>query len=220
MLPVLVDPLVSREKLRREVEFWKANGIRNDRGWILLNYDEEALSLEVGFLAKLATTSSSGFLPALVCAVRLTYENYDLWPPSLTFVDAFSRQPALPHVGALVQTQGGPRNVLISAHPATQLPFLCIPGIREYHSHPQHTGDEWLIHRSAGEGNISTICDRVWRFMVNNVIGLQVVVQAMPVWPLQAQIGIQLIQGEFIATAAAGSPTPSDQENQERTKVA
>lgn len=220
MTPQLVDSVVTREKLRHEVELWKANTIHRERGWLLLSYDEENLSLEVAFLAKLATTTGSGFLPAMVCAVRLTYENYDLWPPSLTFIDFYTRLPSAPHTNAVVLDDANPRNVLISAHPATGLPFLCLPGIREYHSHPQHTGDDWLVHRSAGEGSLLTVCERIWRLMVNNVLGLQVVVQAMPVWPLQAQIGIQLLQGQLNPPGVVRQPNVADGEHKTQTKVA
>ena len=37
------------------------------------------------------------------------------------------------------------------------LPFLCIRGVREYHRHPAHTGDAWLLHRGRGEGTLAAI---------------------------------------------------------------
>lgn len=220
MAPRLVDSVVTREKLRHDVDLWKTNAIHRERGWLLLSYDEENLSVEVAFLAKLATTTGSGFLPAMVCAIRLTYENYDLWPPSLTFIDFYTRQPATPHTNAVILEGQNARNVLIGAHPATGRPFLCLPGIREYHSHPQHTGDDWLAHRAAGEGSLSTVCERIWRLMVNNVLGLQVVVQAMPVWPLQAQIGIQLLQGHLNQPGVNRQTDVAAPEQQGQTKVA
>jgi hypothetical protein len=155
----------------------------------------------------------------MVTTIRLTYENYDVWPPSLTFIDFFTRQPAMPHVNALTFDGQSARNLLIASHPATGLPFLCLPGIREYHVHPQHTGDDWLTHRAGGEGSISNVCERVWRLMINNVIGLQLVVQAMPVWPLQAQIGIQLLQGQVNLPGIA-RPAEIALGEQSQTKVA
>jgi hypothetical protein len=203
MTKTIVDPDVSRRKVQREVDFWKANSRHQERGWLLLNYDEIVPSMEIAFLAKIATNAGSAFLPVIVCAIRLTYENYDLWPPSLTFIDMFSRLPSKPHVRAFLSTPEGPRDVLIDGHPLTNQPFLCLPGIREYHSHPQHTGDDWLLHRSAREGSVSTICDRIWRLMARNVLGLGVSIQALPVWPLQAQLSIQLGQGDIGEAAAA-----------------
>ncbi len=196
-VPVLVDRELSREKLLRELELWGNNAMHRERGWILLDVDEDALVVELAFLAQISTSVGSSPLPIVACAIRLTYENYDLWPPSLTFISAFTRQPIRPHVRAFQANPQGLRDVVIDSHPETNQPFLCLAGIREYHTHPQHTGDNWLLHRELGEGSITTICDRVWRYMVNSIIGVGVHMQALPVWPLRAQISIVLTQGEL-----------------------
>lgn len=201
--PTLVDRAVTLQKFRREMELWLAHSDHQERGWLLLTRNDDVPFVEIAFLAKLATSTGTSFLPIIPCAIRLSYENYDLWPPSLAFIDAFTRQPARPHVRAFVSTQEGPRDVLIEGHPETGQPFLCLPGIREYHSHPQHTGDDWLLHRSAHEGSVSTVCERVWRLMIKNIIGMNVSLQTLPSWPLQAQIVIQVAQGEVDKVAAA-----------------
>lgn len=195
MVTALVDPEIVRRKFRRELDLWTATNVHQERGSILLRADEEALLLEIAFLARVSISTGSGPLPVVVCAVRLTYENYDLWPPSLTFIDAFTRQPSRPHVRAFMPMDEGPRDVLIDAHPDTGLPFFCVAGIREYHSHPQHTGDSWLLHRALSEGSVSTVCDRVWRYMARNVVGLGINIQALPGWPLRAQLAMQIAQG-------------------------
>ena len=200
MTATLIDPVISREKFRREFDSWKDNSQHKERGWLLLDYNEEALRLELGFVARVTTSTGSGPLPVIVVAIRLEYDNYDLLPPSLTFIDALTRRPARPHVRAFMPLADGPRDVLIDTHPETGLPFLCVAGIREYHNHPQHTGDSWLLHRPLGEGCISTICDRVWRFMARNVIGLNMNMQALPGWPLRAQLIVQLAQGQIAET--------------------
>jgi hypothetical protein len=204
----LVDPVVTRTKVARELEQWKENGRPRERGWLLLDYDETIPSVEIAFLTQMAMSAGSVPLQVVACAVRLTYENYDLWPPSLTFIDAVTRQQIKPHVRAIMATPEGPRDVLIDGHPDTNEPFLCVPGIREYHLHPQHTGDDWLLHRSLHEGSISTICERLWRLMARNVLGLRVVLQALPVWPLQAQLAINLTQGEMRDAAPARTENP------------
>lgn len=193
----LVPPEISREKFRRELEWWKANSLHQERGWILLRSDDEELVIELAFLSRVSISMGSVALPVVVCAVRLSYENYDLWPPSLTFIDAFTREPTRPHLRAFQSTPIGPRDVLVDVHPTTHQPFLCVPGIREYHNHPQHTGDDWLLHRALGEGSISTICDRLWRYMARNVIGLNIQMTTLPGWPLQASLVIVLAQGDM-----------------------
>lgn len=206
-IPVLVDRELSRAKLARELELWRDNAMHRERGWILLDVDEDALSVELAFLAQVSLSVGSSPLPIVACAIRLTYDNYDLWPPSLTFISAFSRQPIRPHVRAFQATTEGLRDVVIDSHPDTNQPFLCLAGVREYHTHPQHTGDSWLLHRHLGEGSISTICDRVWRYMANGIIGIGVHMQAFPVWPLRAQISMVLTQGEL--QQLDGQQTPS-----------
>jgi hypothetical protein len=199
----LVDSGISAKKFKRELDAWKSNPDARARGWLLLDIDEAFPSVEIAFLAKLGVSNAPTFLPAVVCAARLKYDNYDLLPPSLTFIDAVTRLPARPHVRAIIASPDGPQDVLIDAHPLTGQPFLCLPGIREYHTHPQHTGDDWLLHRPMHTGAIWTVCDRIWRLMVRNVVGLNVAMQALPVIPLKAQLSIQIAQGDVEALTGA-----------------
>ena len=210
MTPRLVDAEVTLQKFQREFEHWKRNSRHQERGWLLLSNDEAVPAVEIAFLARIAISAGAGLVPIVVCAIRLTYENYDVWPPSLTFIDAFTRQPSRPHVRAFLSTPNGPQDVLIDAHPMTGQPFVCLPGIREYHSHPQHSGDDWLLHRSAKDGNLLNICERIWRLMARNVVGLNVAMQALPVWPLQAQLVISLAQGEIMDGPPPAPPKQLD----------
>lgn len=207
---VLVDPAISRKKLSRDVENWLANAAHRERGWILLRYDLDTLTVELAFLGKVSISTGVTPLPIVASAIRLCYDNYDLWPPSLTFIDPFSGNATLPHVRAYMALPEGPRDVLIDAHPLTGRPFLCFAGIREYHSHPQHTGDSWLLHRAAGEGSLNTICDRVWRYMARNVMGLHLQVQGLPTVPLQARLVMVLAQGDVPAPAPAAAAEVGD----------
>jgi hypothetical protein len=193
----LVDPVVSARKFQTELDRWMADARRRERGWLLLDQNHAAQTVEIGFLTRVSITAA-GPLPIMPCAVRIAYDNYDLWAPSVLFIDPLTRQPAKPAVSAFHASPEGPRNVLIDAHPLSGHPFLCVPGIREYHNHPQHTGDDWLLHRETGAGSLGVICDRIWRFMIRNIFGIQVQLQTLPDWPLKAQIRIQLAQGEVI----------------------
>jgi hypothetical protein len=206
MSVILVDPAVTNQKFRQELDLWKEHSDHQHRGWLLLDENDSVPSVEVAFLAGVATSVGAGFLPIIVCTIRLTYENYDLWPPSLTFIDVFTRQPSRPHARAFLSTPEGPRDVLIDGHPTTNQPFLCLPGIREYHLHPQHTGDDWLLHRPTRAGSISTICERIWRLMAKNVVGLNVMLQGLPVFPLQAQVMIQVTQGDLGSAQVVAGP--------------
>lgn len=198
--PQLVPPTVSEGKLNAELESWRANAdTYRRRGWLLLNVNH--LSVDIGFVAHVAVGEMR--TPIITAAIRLNYDNYDLWPPSLKFIDPCTGAPALPVVQAPDQVHGEIRNVLLG-QPGTGQPFLCLPGLREYHHHPQHTGDDWLLHRAAGEGTLAVICDRVWRRMARNVIGLTVQMQSLP------QAGTQLHVGFGQGDVDAMTPTAPD----------
>lgn len=89
-------------------------------------------------------------LGTLPFGVRFALDDFDQRPISVSFRDPVSWEPLtmdrLP-VGQHVDEHGKKTGVVIDSHPTTRMPFLCLQGIREYHEHPQHTGDEWLLHR-------------------------------------------------------------------------
>lgn len=181
---VIVDPEVTRRKLERELELWRAHEeTYRRRGWLMLGRDE--LKVDVGFLGRLPIGGQP--TPAMTACVRIDFANFDLWPPSVEFIDPFTGDYVAPQVQALVETDEGPRDLVVHTHPDTNRPFFCVPGIRQYHEHPQHSGDSWLLHRQSGEGSLATICDRIWRAMARNVIGIQVNVQTLP-----GQVQLQL----------------------------
>lgn len=190
-VPVLVPREVSRAKLDGELADWHSNAeLYRRRGWLLLGAAD--LDVHVAFVAQVAVGEMT--LPVITTTIRLNFDNYDLWPPSLTFIDPMTGQPVLPVISAPERDQRGePRNVLLG-HPITKQPFLCLPGLREYHSHPQHSGDDWLLHRTSGQGRLAVICDRVWRRMARNVLGLQVNLLSLP--GMGTQLQMALAQGD------------------------
>jgi hypothetical protein len=163
------------------------------------------LTVDVAFLARVLLGGQAP-LPVVSVCVRLDFSNYDLWAPSVTFLDVFTRAPIVggPHVQAITVENGEVANVVVTPHPRTGGPFLCLPGIREYHSHPQHDGDDWLLHRGAGEGSLWWLCEQIWLRMARNVIGFQVMAATMgsegPAIVRQAQFA--LVQGDPDALAA------------------
>lgn len=192
---ILVDPRVTRRKVQRELDQWRENeAVYRRRGWLMLAH--EGVQFEIAFLTPVVVSAGAACL-APVC-VRFDYSNYDLWPPALEFIDVRDGSYVRPGTRALVATDEGPRDLLVDTHPASGRPFLCVPGTREYHSHPQHSGDSWLLHRSQHAGGLVRLCDLVWRSMARNVVGVQTVVQALPPgMAIQAQI--QLAQGDVDA---------------------
>ena len=184
---IVVDPEVTRLKFERELELWRENeDTYRRRGWLLLAENE--LAVEIGFLGRLSI--GGGPIPAMTACVRIDFTNFDLEPPSVEFIDPFTGEYASPAVQALVDTEEGPRDLVVHSHPDTNRPFFCVPGIRQYHDHPQHSGDSWLLHRETHEGSLATICDRIWRAMARNLLGINIQVQTLP---QQLQIQTRLV---------------------------
>lgn len=122
-------------------------------------------------IAYVAPNLSMGFR-VIPVSIRLDYVNYDIWPPSLTFIDLITGDPAAPPIQARKWEGSVLRDLVVQNHPETGRPFLCLPGIREYHSHPQHSGDNWLRYRSQRLGSPAVISEWIWQYMTGSVIGL------------------------------------------------
>ncbi|MFL5833350.1 MAG: putative metal-binding protein [Solirubrobacterales bacterium] len=187
--PVLVDPTISTAKLARELEQWSENSATyQERGWLLLDHDE--LHVEVAFSVPLPVGPFQD-LVSIPLAVRFGFENYDVWPPSVRLIDPISRRwLQVPRVAALDFTRtgeaGAPANLFIVAHPETGHVFFCKPGVREYHSHPEHSGDDWLLYRGEGFGTLAQLCDSLWRLAVRNVTGLNFISQRLAMGQLNS----------------------------------
>jgi hypothetical protein len=176
--PQIVDPAVSHEKFDREIaEFRRLEVEHRRRGWWLL----EALFPRV--FVVFATPQLRP--PAVICGVDIDFTNYDLEPPSVRLVEPFTREPYrqsnLPT--ALLRRQVmnfalGPGMQqfagavpLMQAHAADDVPFLCIAGVWEYHAHPAHSGDSWLMHRGLGAGTLFHILNTIYQYGVQPITG-------------------------------------------------
>lgn len=94
--------------------------------------------------------------------------DYDLDPPSVDFRDPWTNE--LLSYGSMFRAQEfedtrGPHVVLLDGHPITKRPFLCLRGVREYHNHPQHSGDDWMLYRTGM--SLFDLVMRVWRVGVD-----------------------------------------------------
>ncbi len=94
--------------------------------------------------------------------------DYDLRAPSLEFRDLWT-DSVLPYdtmFRALeYEKERKAHVVLLGDHPTTHKPFLCLRGIREYHEHPQHSGDDWLLYRE--QMSLFSIVMSVWRVTID-----------------------------------------------------
>lgn len=196
----VVDPRVVAAKVGREFDAWERNAeVYRRRGWMMLGRAE--MTIDVGFLGMLPM--GGNVMDIVAAAVRFDYTDFDVYPPSVRFIDPRTGDDRLPMTRALMPTPEGPRDLLINEHPEHKRAFLCVPGTREYHNHPQHSGDLWLLHRGSGAGCLAPLCDLVWRTMADNVLGFNVGVQTLPA-PMNIQVQLHPLQGE--RQTASGVP--------------
>lgn len=193
---VLVDPRVAKAKYARELERLRAQApLLSSRGVFVVadvypNVDvlfvplrpphfaidvgQAASSLIIQAPMKVprgATLRAEGRLDMLAPRPfigRFGLDNFDLFPPSLRFLDPATKAPLQAQqlvIGHLMAEDGRTlQRVLLDGHPVHQRPFLCLRGIREYHDHPQHSGDDWLLYRKSM--GLFHAVDLVWRTVV------------------------------------------------------
>jgi hypothetical protein len=151
---MIADPSVSRRKFEREVATAKAHKPFHEQGvWIL------RAEYPVVF-AVLITGNPLPVLRGVICGVHIDFTDYDARPPSVRFVDPFSEAPL--HFDKcpwkFIQTKmlSEPTNQTdmqrVEVTPLLQAfdmnkPFLCLPGVKEYHDSSAHSGDSWFLHR-------------------------------------------------------------------------
>lgn len=180
---ILVDPAVARAKFERELEAYrKIAADQRQLGWLLLH--AEFPEVLVAFASPQLNP------PALLFGVLLDFTNYDLWPPSVTIVNPFTaeplrhrdipqelqmlrRVPQMIAVPGLGQVAGQVEQPLLIAHGPDEVPFVCLPGVKEYHEHPAHSGDSWLNHRGNGEGTLFFLLEKLYRYGVEPIRGYQ-----------------------------------------------
>jgi Predicted metal binding domain/Protein of Unknown function (DUF2604) len=222
--PLLVDPAVSAAKLERQLADWAANSeVYRTRGWYLLGHED--LEVDIAFTARLPIAPGND-LVVIPLAIKLGFHNYDVWPPSLRVIDPISRRwLELPRVRAIdfdaTDDAGAPLDLFINHHPDTGHVFLCKPGTREYHTHFEHSGDDWLLYRDQGFGTIGRLSDLLWRTAVCTIAGLNFGAQRPPfgeaIEGIVPGLGIEIRQEkpQDPAPQQMGQPIPIQQLPQE-----
>lgn len=183
-----VDPAVCELKFEREVQrladqrlVLESHGIfvlgnptfpnvdllyvhRHELSLVLPVQQSGLIQLPTGF----TTAAPMAGLAPRAFRARFNLTDYDLRAPSLEFRDAWTGVP--------LKYNECPRAfeyekhrlahlVLLDDHPSTHKPFLCLRGIREYHEHPQHSGDDWLLYRR--QMNLFSAAMALWRACID-----------------------------------------------------
>jgi hypothetical protein len=107
-------------------------------------------------------------LAARAFKARFDLTDYDMRAPSLDFRDPWTDEilPFATMFRALeFEQQRRAHTVLLDDHPVTHKPFLCVRGVREYHEHPQHSGDDWLLYRN--DLSLFSIVMSLWRTTID-----------------------------------------------------
>lgn len=87
------------------------------------------------FVPLLDRRQESSIVLALKC------DNYDTDPPSLAYMANWEATQEL-------SFEAWPKGVgVVQQHPVTGKPFLCRPGLREFHTHFQHGDEPWDKYR-------------------------------------------------------------------------
>jgi hypothetical protein len=181
---VYADPAVVRRKVEREIAgYFERQDHYRSRGIWVLQY--ACPQLLVAFVAPM-------FKPHPIAAfgVLVDMSNYDVEPPSLQFVNPFTREPLAFKEVPTRLTRVRLENVQAQLPPRVELPpgvqqaliqqvqhhdallqgsdqepaFMCLQGVREYHENPAHTGDPWWLYRSKGAGSLLRLLDVISRF--------------------------------------------------------
>lgn len=87
---------------------------------------------------------------------RFVWDGWDAQPPSVEWLT-----PDGAYLTALPSSPRGQLNS--SAHDTTGRPFVCMVGVREYHTHPSHRGDLWDNYRGRAGYDLGGIITQVWR---------------------------------------------------------
>lgn len=141
-----MDPAVSRRKFDAEIRSLEteAAGFVAARGWrnVVACYP---------ILKVVLCHPTSG----REIEFRFSCDDWDELPPSLSLHHPVDGRPL-----TWPEWPKGGWSVL-DRHPSTGKPFLCLPGIREYHTHPSHLSESWEGFRLRGTYQLRGIVDRV-----------------------------------------------------------
>ena len=149
-----MDPAVSLKKFDRDVTRLRedADGLIRSLGWEISTATHPLL--DIAFTHP-RSNRRVGF--------RFCFENWTDAAPSLTLFN--------PEDGVLLPWDKWPHGTWAvgNPHPTTGKPFLCLPGIYEYHIHSSHLNDPWSNYSGRDSYKFGHLVHRVWqRFRDSN----------------------------------------------------
>jgi hypothetical protein len=119
---------------------------------------------------------------ALLFGVRINFINYDAVPLSVKFIHPLTFEPLLyPAMPSRFKrrVEGQQPQDLLQPGKGDD-PFICIPGVREFHDHPFHTGESWFLIRAASrEGTLCFILDNLYTYGISAIKSYQLPLQLL-----------------------------------------
>lgn len=165
-----VDPEVTKKKFQDELRAFEESEDEFRRLGIVCT-ERNAISISLIFC-------SPHLRPVgILFCVKIDYTNWDIEPPSVQFIDPFNREPllrrdlsikliqVLPQVKSINGINPQQQMDLLQGLP-DQPPFICMPGVKQYHDHLWHSGDSWWLYRNRGEGKLVTLIRQLYRHSI------------------------------------------------------
>jgi hypothetical protein len=147
-----VHPEVSRQLFEEAVAKITGNpDLLVERGWLVLvaTYPEFTVAVRHRRTNRIRV-------------FQLLFDDWNDLPPRLKLLDG-ETLGELP--GAMWPTSGTshwhPSGWTPASEASTSQPFMCMSGIREYHSHQSHIGDSWENYKTQGGFDLGGILSKV-----------------------------------------------------------
>lgn len=155
----IADPVVTKSKFDTEIRKYKAvEGKYRTKGIICSKIDFP----NIYFIFAVPKFNT----PIIAYSVRINFSNYDVEPPSVVFINPFTEEPVsrdkVPFLFFQISKNNPLQPIDLLQGAGNMIPFLCIPGIKEYHDHSAHSGDSWFLYRTKGEGSLMFIIDQLY----------------------------------------------------------
>lgn len=90
--------------------------------------------------------------------LKMDFNGWNEQPPSIVLL-----RPDGSPVTQILRPLTGTAVFHAGPHPAAARPFVCMPGSREYHTHPCHTADVWENYKNSPNFNLGGIVTQIWQ---------------------------------------------------------
>jgi len=156
-----MHPEVSRQRFQEHVKRIAGNpDLLLDRGLLVLTSCCPVLTIAARHRAT-----------GKVRVFRFSFDDWDDLPPSLVLIDAETAQELPGNLWPTDnQSHWHPSGWTSAAGISTPQPFMCMAGIREYHTHNSHVSDSWENYKNQSAFDLPGIVIQVTEvFQKSNV---------------------------------------------------